>query len=77
MVLLLEKNNDKMNKMDWYVLSKKPFIFQYDYEALEQRCNVYKEELIEKALHPSIITRYLNHPDLEDKDLEYILDNCF
>jgi len=27
-------------------------------------------------MHPSIITRCINHPDLKDKDLEYILDNC-
>jgi len=71
---LLEKNSDKI---DWYNLSMNPSIFEYDYEALEKRCNIYKEELIKKALHPSVMMRYLNHPDLNDKDLEYILDNCF
>ena len=80
---LLEKKN-AYHKIDlyelsinWYELSKNPSIFELDYEALEKRCNIYKEELIKKALHPSVITRYLNHPDLKDKDLEYILDNCF
>jgi len=71
---ILSKNIDKI---DWNVLSLNPSIFEYDYEALEKRCNIYKEELIKKALHPSIIKRYLNHPDLKDKDLEYILDYCF
>jgi len=71
---LLEKNNDKIV---WSELSQNPSIFELDYEALEKRCNIFKEELIKKALHPSIIKRYLNHPDLKDKDLEYILDNCF
>jgi len=71
---LLEQNLDKIN---WSNLSRNPSIFEYDYEALKKRCNMYKEELIKKALHPSIIKRYLNHPDLKDKDLEYILDNCF
>ena len=60
-----------------YLLSSNPSIFELDYEALEKRCNIYKEELIKKALHPYFIKRYLNHPDLKDKDLEYILDNCF
>jgi len=71
---LLEKN---MDKIDWDALSINPSIFEIDYEALEQRCNIYKEELIKKALHPSVIAKYLNHPDLKNKDLDYILDNCF
>ena len=73
-MMLLEKNMDKIN---WFGLSKNPSIFELDYEALEKRCNIYKEELMKKALHPSVMMRYLNHPDLKDKDLEYILDNCF
>ena len=72
-MILLEKNVDKIR---WFELSSNPSIFELDYEALEKRCNIYKEELIKKALHPSIIKRYLNHPDLKDKDLEFILDNC-
>ena len=70
---LLEKNIDKIY---WHSLSNNPSIFKLDYEVLEKRCNIYKEELIKKAMHPSIILRYLNHPDLKDKDLCYILDNC-
>jgi len=66
-----------VNKIDWNVSSIIPSIFELDYEALEKRCNIFKEELIKKALHPSVIAKYLNHPDLKDKDLEYILDNCF
>ena len=73
-MMLLEKNKDKI---DWIKLSSNPSIFNFNYEKLEERCNIYKEELIKKALHPSVIKRYLNHPDLKDKGLEYILDNCF
>ena len=69
---LLEKN---MDKIDWYALFLNPSIFELDYEALEKRCNIYKEELMKKALHPFIIILYLNHPDFQDKDLEYILDH--
>jgi len=71
---ILSKNIDKI---DWQLLSGNPSIFEYDYEALEKRCNIYKEGLMKKALHPSVMMRFLNHPDLKDKDLEYILDNCF
>jgi len=71
--MLLEENVDKIN---WKNLSLNPSIFVLDYEALEKRCNIYKEELIKKALHPSVMMRYLNHPDLKDKELDYILDNC-
>jgi len=59
--------SQNMDKIDWYGLSANPSIFEYDYEGLEERCNIYKEELI----------KYLNHPDLKDKDRAYILDNCF
>ena len=70
---LLEKNVDKIN---WSWLSLNPSIFEIDYEGLEKRCNLFKEDLIKRALHPSTIERYLNHPDLKDKDLEYILEHC-
>jgi len=65
-----------IDKIDWYWFSDYPSIFELDYEALEKRCNIYKEELMKKALHSSIIIRYMNHPDLKDKDLEYILEYC-
>jgi hypothetical protein len=31
-----------------------------DYEALKERCDIYKEELIQKAFHPSRIQKYLD-----------------
>ena len=70
---LLEKNVDKIY---WPLLSTNPSIFEIDYEELENRCNLFKEELIKKTMHPSIIIRYLNHPDFKDKGLEYILEYC-
>jgi len=30
------------------------------YEALKQRCLIYSEELIQKAMHPSRIQKYLD-----------------
>jgi len=33
--------------------------YQLDYNALEEQCSIYKWELLEIALHPSRIMRYL------------------
>ena len=52
----LEKNQDKI---DWNNLSRNPLIFELDYNALKKRCNIYKEELIQKAIHPNRILKYL------------------
>ena len=54
---ILEKNQDKI---DWKQLSKNPAIFELDYEALQKRCSIYAEELVQKAMHPSRIQRYLD-----------------
>ena len=59
---LLEQNIDKIN---WYVLSAKSFIFELDYKGLTERCAIYKEELIATAMHP---LRY-------KKVLDYLTDN--
>ena len=64
---LLEQNQDKI---DWHCLSINPSIFELDYNALKERCSVYKEELIQVALHPSRIQKYLeqgiNFAELDD-----------
>ena len=54
---LLEKNQDKI---DWYSLSENPAIFEIDYQALNDRCAIYKEELIQVTMHPSRIQKYLD-----------------
>ena len=42
------------------MLSKNPSIFELDYNALNERCSIYKWELLEVALHPLRIERYLD-----------------
>ena len=54
---ILKKNLDKIN---WRNLSGNPSIFELNYDYLKERCNLYKEELIQKALHPSRIQKYLD-----------------
>jgi hypothetical protein len=56
MIHILEKNLDRIN---WNYLSLNPSIFELDYKFLNDRCNIYKEELIQNALHPSRIDKYL------------------
>jgi len=44
-------------------------IFELDYNALKERCGLYKEELIQVALHPSRIQKYLEQGiDFADLD---------
>jgi hypothetical protein len=54
---LLEKNP---HKICWERFSKNPSIFELDYQELKKRCIIYKEELIQKAFHPSRIQKYLD-----------------
>ena len=65
---LLEKNPDKIC---WYSLSDNPCIFEIDYEALNERCAIYKEELMQIAMHPLRIQKLL------DMGISiYELDHC-
>ena len=67
-VHLLEKNPEEF-ECEW--ISKNPSIFELDYNALKERCSIYKWELLSVALHPSRIARYL------EMGIEWgELDNC-
>ena len=46
---LLEANQDKIY---WCSLSSNTAIFQYDYEAMEKKCMLFKEDLIKDRFHP-------------------------
>ena len=46
---LLEANPDKI---DWWALSRNPAIFQYDYDAMRDKCGIFKEDLIKDRFHP-------------------------
>jgi len=58
---ILEKYPEKIDwpSMDWDNLSTNHHIFEYDYHAIRDRCSVYKEELMQVALHPSRIKKYI------------------
>ena len=56
-ISILKKNQDRIH---WKELSENPSIFELNYDYLKERCNLYKEELIKKALHPSRIQKYLD-----------------
>jgi len=61
---LLERNPDKIS---WYWLSENPSIFEYDYAAMKEAYRDLKEELIQRAWHPSRIATWLDAGvDLED-----------
>lgn len=51
----LEHHADKIN---WHFLLQNPSIFTYDYDAIQTRCMIYKEELIKNRFHPRNITKF-------------------
>ncbi len=64
---LLEKYPKKVK---WENFADSPCIFELDLDALKERCAIFKEELIQRAMHPSRIQRLLDMgyeiEDLED-----------
>ena len=54
---LLEANQDKI---DWFNLSSNPAIFEIDYDLLQKRCTIYKEELMMVCFHPKRLQYFLD-----------------
>jgi hypothetical protein len=60
---------ENLDKVCYNRLSKNPAIFEYDYQGLKDHCDIYREELIKKTMHPSRIQKLLEQGiDLEDLD---------
>ena len=57
------------NKIDYRGLSRNPAIFELDYQCLKERCDIYREKLIEKVMHPSRIQKLLDM-GIEIEELE-------
>jgi hypothetical protein len=61
-ISILEKNQKHIvcySFFDYEKLSVNSPIFEIDYDAIQKRCSIYKEELMQVALHPSRIENYL------------------
>jgi len=52
---LLEKNMDKIN---WRNLYNNPSIFVYDYQAIAERCGIFKKDLMKNRFHPRHLDRF-------------------
>ena len=58
---LLEKNLNKLHEDCWESLSKNPSIFELDYKKMKkQMVEIYLEELMMVALHPTRISAWLD-----------------
>ena len=64
----MEQNQDKI---DWWNLLKNPSIFEIDYQALQQRIEPFKEELIQKCFHPDRLVHYLETYNYDIGEDEY------
>ena len=61
-IQILEKNKENIrcySFIDYDNFSVNLPIFEIDYDAIEKRCSIYKEELMQIALHPYRIEHYL------------------
>jgi len=69
---ILQNYPDKIiwSVINWDNLSFDHPIFEIDYKYLEERCNIYKEELMQKALHPKRIEKYLLEYGIIIEELE-------
>ena len=65
---ILEKN---INKIIYFELSSNPSIFEYDYEAMRNRINLFKEELVAKQFHPKNMDKFVSWGFDEFEDLEF------
>lgn len=54
-----EKMRGHLSYIDFQNISVDSPIFEIDYDAISKRCHIYKEELMQVALHPSRIEQYL------------------
>jgi len=65
-IYLLAKN---IYKVHWHILSCNPSIFEYDYEAMQNRMAIIAEELIANRFHPKNMDKFVSW-GFEDFDLE-------
>ena len=65
---LLEQNP---KKIDWWSLSANPYIFEYDWVAMRNRMNLFKEELVAKQFHPKNMSKFVSWGFEEFADLEF------
>jgi len=45
-------------KIEWHYFSKNPSIFTYDYDAMHERCLIFKEELMKNRFHPRNLGKF-------------------
>jgi len=64
------KYYDHFYKIDFSRLSLNPAIFEVDTQGLKERCDVYRKELVEKAMHPRRMIALLDQEGIDLEDLE-------
>jgi hypothetical protein len=60
------RNNQ--NKIDWKIFLKNPICFSYNYEMIEKRVSVFKEELTSIALSPEKVMHAISTAREDDED---------
>ena len=60
-----------IEKLVWSQLSRNPYIFEYDWVAMRNRINIFKEELVAKQFHPKNMAKFVSWGFEEFEDLEF------
>ena len=55
-----------MDRVDWNALSSNPCIFELDYSIINQRQDIFLEELMAKVFHPYRVKYYINEYKLNE-----------
>jgi hypothetical protein len=48
------------NNIDWYYFSMNPAIFKLNYDFFRKRCDIFRQDLAKKTMHPNKILNILN-----------------
>jgi len=55
LIHLLDEN---YGRIEWYVISNNPEIFEYDYEGMKEKTSIFTEELMAAVFNPKNIDKF-------------------
>jgi hypothetical protein len=55
----IDEDEEDSDHIDWYCLSMNPSIYVYDYKQMKINMDILREELMQKALHPSRVIKWI------------------
>jgi hypothetical protein len=69
---IIDSKNEWDNSNSWELLARNPGIFELDYQAIERRTAIFKEELMEKVYHPTRMKKIFDLLNENEQELSCI-----